>query len=386
MSEKGPEYYDYIIAGAGCAGLALADALLASPVLRDKRILLLDHDFSEIDERTWCFWETEAGPYEHLVRKKWDSLTVFDDNGKIPVVPSPYEYKMVPGRDFRLDIHSRMDKRPENVTLLETEVLSVSPDGTVRTKAGNFCGGQVFDSRFPDIPDEERHPLWLWQHFKGYFVRTDEDFFDDRQATLMDFRTEQFGYTRFFYVLPLSPREALVEYTVFSPELLSERKEYDEALREYIGEKLGLENYTVSGEEFGKIPMTAQRFARCSGKVFYVGSAGGASKASTGYTFSRILRQVRGVVECLERGESLEKIAPGKAKHCFYDGVLLDVLSHNRFPGRDIFSRMFRRNSGYRVLSFLDERAALADDLKIIFSCPVFPFLRAFFSYSRVWL
>ena len=71
---------------------------------------------------------------------------------------------------------------------------------------------------------------WLLQHFKGWYIETKQACFQPDSATLMDFRAEQNRGTAFFYVLPFSATKALVEYTLFSPNLLAEN-EYDEALK-----------------------------------------------------------------------------------------------------------------------------------------------------------
>ena len=48
--------YDYIIAGAGGAGLSLLHYLLASPVLSNQQILVIDQSLQKTNDRTWCFW------------------------------------------------------------------------------------------------------------------------------------------------------------------------------------------------------------------------------------------------------------------------------------------------------------------------------------------
>jgi lycopene beta-cyclase len=53
--------YDYIIAGAGCAGYSLLYHLLKDPVLNKKKILVLDSNFEKGNDRTWCFWEDCIG-------------------------------------------------------------------------------------------------------------------------------------------------------------------------------------------------------------------------------------------------------------------------------------------------------------------------------------
>ena len=54
----------------------------------------------------------------------------------------------------------------------------------------------------------------------------------------MDFDLPQKQETRFMYLLPFSPNEALVEYTLFSKDLL-EDEEYETAINDYLKEKSG---------------------------------------------------------------------------------------------------------------------------------------------------
>ncbi len=60
---------DLIIAGAGCAGLSALWHIMRSAG-RDRRIIVIDHDFEPGDDRTWSFWDTDdtirnlADPYQ----------------------------------------------------------------------------------------------------------------------------------------------------------------------------------------------------------------------------------------------------------------------------------------------------------------------------------
>jgi lycopene beta-cyclase len=66
--------YDYIISGAGCAGLSLLMHLLDSGGVAGKKILVLDKDAKQTNDRTWCFWEQEPGLFEPIVKKEWQHL------------------------------------------------------------------------------------------------------------------------------------------------------------------------------------------------------------------------------------------------------------------------------------------------------------------------
>ncbi|NBW43188.1 MAG: hypothetical protein EBR29_05135, partial [Sphingobacteriia bacterium] len=113
----------------------------------------------------------------------------------------------------------------------------------------------------------------------------------------MDFRVEQVGgYPCFVYVLPLEPRYALVEYTVFSPQAWP-LEAYKAPLESYIQEYLGLgsDDYRVEEVEQGRIPMCTwdfgaawrRRYSNLEGLV-PVGVMGGLARPSTGYTFRNI--------------------------------------------------------------------------------------------------
>ncbi len=87
-------------------------------------------------------------------------------------------------------------------------------------------------------------------------------------ATLFDFGTPQKNDLRFFYVLPFSKTQALVEYTIFSSQLLPE-EEYEAALREYIHDRLGVISYQIHSEEYASIPMTDYPFPAARGRAHH---------------------------------------------------------------------------------------------------------------------
>jgi lycopene beta-cyclase len=137
-------------------------------------------------------------------------------------------------------------------------------------------------------------------------------------------------------------------------------------------------DYTVKHEEFGIIPMTNTRFPRVEGRIVYIGIAGGAAKASTGYAFKFIQQRTKAIVAALKKGESVGVLASFKQrKGNLYDGVLLHVLHHNYMRGDEIFAAIFKRNKASDVLRFLDDEGSLYTDLKIMRSVPTAVFLPA---------
>ncbi len=60
----------------------------------------------------------------------------------------------------------------------------------------------------------------------------------------MNFDIEQKNECRFMYVLPFSPTQALVEFTLFSQKLL-DTSEYDSQLDDYLRNHLSIKNYRI---------------------------------------------------------------------------------------------------------------------------------------------
>jgi lycopene beta-cyclase len=215
----------------------------------------------------------------------------------------------------------------------------------------------------------------LLQHFKGWVIETEDAFFDPSKATMMDFRVHQNHGTSFAYVLPFSKNKALIEYTLFTKELLAPEK-YNEELRNYIQEFLSIRQYSVKEEEFGVIPMTNEKLL-FKGKAWNIGTAGGQTKASSGYTFQFIQKQSQQIVDCLLAKKPLISIPETPRRFSFYDNTLLEVLYTNKVPGKEIFTTMFKKNKPQQVLRFLDNESSVKDELNIISSLPVWPFLKA---------
>jgi len=369
--------YDYIIAGAGCAGLSLAMHLVNNDALKHKSILLIDKDPKKSNDRTWCFWEKEAGIFEPVVYRQWASLQFASRYYSDLLSFAPYRYKMIRGIDFYGYCRSQLG-RFSNVHFLEEEVVSLEGSG-VRTASGSITAQYVFNSILFQKPELKTDEYWLLQHFKGWRIRTDAPVFDEQKATLMDFRIDQSQGTAFCYVLPSSSTEALVEYTLFSEKLLAPQA-YDEGLKQYISKLLKIEQYSVEEEEFGIIPMTNYRFDRGKGSIVSIGTAGGQTKASSGYTFRNIQKHSSSIVAALAAGKD-PHVQGDHRRFLFYDSVLLRILREGRPGGDFIFSQLFRKNAAPKVLAFLDNETTLLDELSIIRTLPTIPFSRAALSH-----
>ncbi|MCW1970917.1 MAG: lycopene cyclase family protein [Anaerolineae bacterium] len=401
-----PKIYDLIFAGAGCAGLSLLWHL-GHANWRDwpkQQVLLIDPAPKTQNDRTWCFWETGPGPFEEIVHRRWQQLDFWgaSDIRPQPLDIAPYAYKMIRSLDFYRHIKAWLATQP-NVTLVRDEVIgrmgikddgmkidtpSQSPSTQVITRHHLYEGRLVFNSIAQPTPPTNQNDITLLQHFCGWFVHCRAPAFDPARATLMDFRVQQANDTRFVYVMPFDAHRALVEFTVFSPALLPQA-EYDVALRGYLRHQCGLADkaYAIEEREFGVIPMSNRQFARHPAPyVLNIGTAGGRTKPSTGYTFQRIQRDSRQIAHWLathplpthgDPAAALAATLRDPPRSQWMDRVLLDVLYHQRPPGHRVFSDLFQRNPASLIFKFLDENTTLPEDLRIMSSVNLLPFLRA---------
>ena len=185
----------------------------------------------------------------------------------------------------------------------------------------------------------------------------------------MDFRVCQNHGTTFVYVLPLSSTKALIEYTLFSENVLTE-EEYNKELKLYLEEFLDLNNYTIVEEEFGVIPMTNENFPYYKNGMYFIGTAGGQTKASTGYTFRFIQKQADEIVVQLIAKGNPPKKKKSKKRFLFYDNTLLHILSKKLLDGKLIFSILFKKNKAADIFKFLDNESTLREEMKLLNSLP----------------
>jgi len=166
-----------------------------------------------------------------------------------------------------------------------------------------------------------------------------------------------------------------VEYTLFTSTLL-QPEAYDQELASYISNVLQIKNYTVEENEFGVIPMTTYRFPKRENNIVHIGTAGGQTKGSSGYTFYFIQQHSKAIAESLARaGHPFVASAPGRFR--FYDNVLLQVLAQNEIEGKEIFTTMFKKNKPQNVLAFLNNASSLSTEVGLISTLPTLPFLKA---------
>ena len=364
----------------GCAGLSLAYRMSLDPHFKDAKVLLLDQDHKNKNDRTWCFWEKEEGAFESIVHKAWTKLKFKSADFSNTASIAPYAYKMIRGIDFYELVLGQLKKHPNFTIVFEsiTEIKECGAFAAVATANASYSATYVFNSALR--PKIDLHSCnYVMQHFKGWVIETPEDTFDDTVATFMDFDIDQEGEARFFYVMPTTKREALVELAIFSNQLLDDTA-YNALIKDYTEKDLGILDYKVAHQEFGIIPMTDYDFTQHqTAHIIQIGTPGGQVKPSSGYAFSRIQKHVKKILNNLKEEKHPAHRISSKARYRFYDRIFLNVVVKNRLSAPEIFKNLFKSNPTPRVLSFLSEETSLFEDLLLINSPPKVPFTKALF-------
>lgn len=365
--------YDYIFLGAGCASLSIITRMIDSNEFNQKKILLVDKQLKTKNDRTWCFWEEEPGYFDKIVYHKWKQLFFNTGNEILPLKMDNYQYKMIRGIDFYEHCFSKINLQ-QNIDIIYGNISFEESDNelvklTINNEPVVTGTNTIIFSSIQANPKKQKGKFYLLQHFKGWLIETSDAVFNPLQATIMDFSVSQTHGTTFVYVLPLSTSKALIEYTIFSENLLSD-EEYNTELASYLAKIDGLKNYTISEEEFGVIPMTNANFSSLKNGIHFIGTAGGQTKPSTGYTFRFIQKEADKIVgELLSKGEisAMKKI---NNRFLFYDSTLLHILSKKLLAGKTIFSMLFKRNPATTIFKFLDNETTVSQELKLLNSLP----------------
>lgn len=370
--------YDYIFTGAGLSALMTVYKMVLSKKFQTKRILLLDVNAKQTNDRTWCFWDQKETVWENSISKKWDSVVFANGDFTKNLDLHLYHYNKIQGLDFYNQVLNLIAKQ-KNIDFVQEKVFEIEESDSivlVKTESQSFSCTTLFNSIYnPSLAtNQTKYPL-LQQHFVGWFIKTETPVFNPELATFMDFSVEQKGNTRFMYILPTSPTEALLEYTLFSKELLS-KDEYEAEIEKYL-QQLGITHYTIVEKEMGTIPMTSYPFWKHNTKnVINIGTAGGWTKASTGFTFKNAHKKSSELVSHMETHTD-GRMFHSKTKFWWYDLLLLDILDQKNETGSAIFSALFEKGNAPLILKFLDEETSFWEDLQVIWKCPKSIFIQA---------
>ncbi len=373
--------YDVIIAGGGLSGLSLAWYLAKGNYKGE--VLVTDSTFAPTNDKTWCFWTNKEPPFRDIIYKKWKKTWVSVLDYSTFRYLNEYSYYCIRSGDFREYVLREL-KKHKNFDLLEDNILDFSSNqskAVMLTKGGDsYIANHIFQSIMkPKELDSSQTKYPLIQHFLGWEIKTYEPAFDPETFTIMDFDNDFEPGVGFMYVLPFTHNRALLEFTVFSENILKKKK-YKQKIKHYLLHKLGLDDdhYEIRRKEYGEIPMEDRPHIPYYDKnIINLGSVGGQTKPSTGYTFTRIQDYTQKLAQNLIQG--FEPLPPQKSKlkYRYYDLLLLHILSNSTNDSLRVFRSLFKKNNFDEIFRFLGEDTNLRQDLKIMSSVPYIPFFKA---------
>ena len=351
--------FDYLIIGGGCAGLSLAYELEINGKLKNKTLAIIEPRKEYKRDKTWSFWKVFDHNFEDCVIKSWNNFTVNSSENSQELVNRKFPYQSIDSEKFYKKINSKLSSNP-NINFFEN-LNEINSKNSI-----------IFNSVFEGELDKSE----LWQHFQGIEIETTKDVFDDEILNLMDFNCDQRNDVHFFYTLPFNKNRALIETTWLSNLEDQSLMDYDLQLENYIKNNLGIKNYKINFTEKGAIPLFYPTFIN-NKKNINIGSAGGMTRLSTGYTFLNIQEHSKYIARNIDKIEKVKIFNLGK-KYQFLDKVFLKVLE--KYPEKmpKIFSNMFKTSSN-TIIKFLSNKSNIFEDIVIISKMPKLIFLRALF-------
>jgi lycopene beta-cyclase len=369
--------FDFVIAGAGLAGLTLAAALARR--FPERTLLLVDPRPERVGlgspaqpdlDRTIGFWLAGPPPFAELIEHSFARLRVDGPGGARTLELGEHRYHTLRWATLRDHLLAELRERP-SVTRQHGRVAGVvAADPLLAIVDGEpVAAAHAFDSRL-ELARLRHAPgrVLTWQSFCGLHFEVEHPRFDPEQATFMDLRASTAERLRFLNVVPRSPRAALVYLVEVGARQPAEAMRT--ALETVLREQHGLTRFHVCGHEAGVLPLSDQQFARRSGRVRRIGIAGGRLKPSTGYAFTRILADNDSILASLETHGHPFAGARERRGYRLLDGVLLDVLTRAPQLGPELFMGLFAGCEPSTVFGLLDERASVRQLLAIMAAMP----------------
>ena len=351
--------FDYIIIGGGCAGLSLAYELEINDKLKDKTLAIIETREEYKRDKTWSFWKVFNHNFDDCVIKSWNNFTINSPDSSHELTNKKFPYQSIDSGKFYKKINSKLSTN-SNISFFKN-LSEINSENSI-----------IFSS----VHEKELDKSKLWQHFQGIEIETPKNIFDEEIINLMDFNCDQRNDVHFFYTLPFSKNKALIETTWLSDLEDQSLMDYDLQLENYIKNNLGIKDYKINFTEKGAIPLF-HPLNKNNEKTVYIGSAGGMTRLSTGYTFLNIQEHSKYIVENIDKIEKIKMYNIGK-KYQFLDEIFLRVLKNNPDKMPKIFFKMFKASSNC-VIKFLSNKSNIFEDINIIGRMPKLIFMRALF-------
>ena len=357
--------FDYIIIGGGCAGLSLAYELDLHKKLKNKKLAIIDPRTNYKRDKTWSYWRVINHNFEDCVKKSWNRFYVTDTSRKNNESDCGYyPYQSIDSEKFYKKILKKLKK---NKNIVFKKKLNKS----------QFKGSVVFNS-VPAIKKFDKDRTNYWQHFYGIEIEFKKPQFGIDKFDLMNFDCDQRNAVHFIYALPFQKNRALIETTWFSKydkKLFDYQNQIDQWLWDWM--RLKKSDYKIKYREKGAIPLFPIH-QKNKKNFINIGTAGGMTRVSTGYTFLNIQEHSKYIRMNIDNINEVNRFQI-KKKYYFFDKIFMKVL--DRYP--EIMPKLFYNLFGIfnnSVIKFLSNKSNFIDDIVVIFKMPKWIFIKSLFN------
>ena len=356
--------YRFVILGAGLSGLSLARAFARAGV-RD-RIAIVDAKPAFRDDRTWSFWDIDANGDAGLAAGRWHAWQLIDARGAYVQRSDRAPYVALRSADFYASARSEIEDAGYEISLGErvADVTESEIGCVVTTGRRRISADIVFDARGLSAAMVGASPVI--QRFVGRRITSKRDVFEPGVATLMDVQDDTGDGFHFYYVLPFTTREALVENTYFARAPIATAR-LEAELDAYVMRRYGRTIAETDYREIGAIPMSTARIPHArTRRVVPIGLRGGCARPGSGYTFHRVAMQTAALVQAFAPHDSpLSEISYAlEPPAC--DAWLIAAARHapSLLPGA--FAKLFATTDGDRVARFMMDRAGALESFPVL--------------------
>jgi lycopene beta-cyclase len=382
LHERNDIAYDYLFCGAGASACLAIINLESQGILDNKRVLIIDKEAKNRRDKTFCFWsfcnEPIAENLDFMISHSWSSVIL---PGRHKSDLHPLRYNHISSLDLYRHVEEIGKQKGWNRIIGEVTEVGTFEDKPFAVLNGQRISSHIlFDSRTPHYEIIRNGETHLHQSFVGWRVSLHDSGLNPDTFYFMDFDVSQSNYTQFVYVLPYADGSALVELTRFGSEVIA-TSDAEKLLDEYITKKFG--GYTIIDSEFGCIPMSnASTHESKEESIIQLVARNYSIKSSTGYAFKRMFYHGQHIAKLLGEKKPATSLNRNHSKafsgrYAFYDGLLLDILDKTPQYGKPIFESLFKHSDIQLILSFLDEKTTVQEELKIFRRLPKWPFLRS---------
>ena len=357
--------YDYVIIGGGCAGLSLAYELDLHKKLKNKKLAIIDPRTNYKRDKTWSYWKVINHNFEDCVKKSWSRFYVTDTSRKNNESDcSYYPYQSIDSEKFYKKILKKLKK---NKNIVFKKKLNKS----------EFKESIVFNS-VPAIKKFNKDRTNYWQHFYGMEIEFKKPQFNLDKFDLMNFDCDQRSAVHFIYTLPFQKNRMLVETTWFSK---YDKKlfDYQKQIEQWIWDSMCLKksDYKIKYREKGAIPLFPIH-QKNKKNFINIGTAGGMTRVSTGYTFLNIQEHSKYIRMNIENISNVKRFQI-KKKYYFFDKIFMKVLDKSPEKMPKLFFNLFGIFNK-SIIKFLSNKSNLIDDIIVIFKMPKWIFIKSLFN------